>query len=95
MRLSLDLDFPRISRETMGWPSELKSPRGSLRFWESNTISTVPRDPHPLARWNGLMDCLRGICLSWLKNFTSLAKAVTAGPNPTQKYPKITGPDTI
>jgi hypothetical protein len=41
MRLSLDLDFPRLSRATMGWPSEPKSPRGSLRLWESNTTSTV------------------------------------------------------
>jgi hypothetical protein len=31
----------------------------------------VSGDPNPLVRWNRPMDCLRDICLSWLKKLTS------------------------
>jgi hypothetical protein len=46
-------ELPWTLQSDNGWPSEPKSPRGSLRLWESNTTSTVPGDPNHLA--NGLL----------------------------------------
>jgi hypothetical protein len=55
----LGFGLPQLSKVTMGWTSEPKSLKESLRLWESNAISTVSGGPNPQVRLNGPMDYSR------------------------------------
>jgi hypothetical protein len=72
IKVLINENIPRFGllglfKVTMGWPSDMKSLRMSLRLWESNIISTVPGDPNPQVRLNRSMDYSRDTCLSWLR----------------------------